>query len=83
MDNRRISVECVSAIHAFDMFYTVYPISLPVTYVRVQPNVLVTILVLDNVMSCTKITAWSVAGLVIVHKLRGLLSIEFIIDCKY
>lgn len=72
-----------SAVYAFKIFCTVYPVSMSLIHVREQISDLMRILVLTSKIKCRKAGALKVELLLIVHRLLNLFESEFNFDCKY
>lgn len=83
MENGRILAACAGTIHAFGIFFTVYPLSVASTYIRTELKLLLTIIIYTSDITCREISASKVNGLFIVHVMLGLLADDFGIDGKY
>lgn len=72
-----------SVIHAVVILCLLQPISVLVMYIWEPLNIMVTVPVWTSDTTCKKISALSVGRQAIVHKLLGLLAVDFNIDCEY
>lgn len=77
LENGHIPAAWVSAILAFLIYWTAYPIYVPVTYPRKQLNCLVTILTLTIDIPYMKTSPSNVIGFVIVRKMIALFVVDF------